>query len=57
MNSHRDELAGYDWSGATIRFQPDKPLPDALVQKFVRWRMAEIEATDATRRRQGASRS
>ena len=38
---HRRELANYDTSKGTIRFQPDKPLPAALVRKLVKARMRE----------------
>ncbi len=41
VKEHRDELAGYDTSKATIRFQADKPLPVALVRKLVKARIAE----------------
>jgi len=41
VQAHRDELASYDTSKGTIRFQPDKPLPAALVRKLVKARMAE----------------
>ncbi len=37
------ELKGYDVSGATIHFTPDKPLPAALVRKLVKERIAENE--------------
>src|SRR6267378_4449601 len=37
------ELKGYEVSGATIHFTPDKPLPAALVTKLVRERIAENE--------------
>ena len=37
----RNELEGYDTSKGTIRFQPDEPLPDALVRKLVKTRIAE----------------
>ena len=41
--AHEDELAGFDTSKGTIRFQPGKPLPAALVKKLVKERMMEIE--------------
>ncbi len=42
--AHRDELKNYDTSKGTIRFQPDKPLPAALVRKLVKARLAENSA-------------
>ena len=39
--AHRKELEDYDTSKGTIRFQPDNPLPAALVRKLVRARIAE----------------
>jgi uncharacterized protein YdhG (YjbR/CyaY superfamily) len=39
--SHKDELKDYDTSKGTIRFQPDHPLPAALVRKLVKARIAE----------------
>lgn len=41
IDAHRDELDGYDTSAGTIRFQPDRPLPAALVRKLVKARIAE----------------
>jgi uncharacterized protein YdhG (YjbR/CyaY superfamily) len=41
---HKEELTGYDVSKGTIRFQPGKPLPAALVKKLVKERMMAIEA-------------
>lgn len=35
----KDELAGYDISKGTIRFQPDEPLPASLVRKLVQARI------------------
>jgi len=37
------ELKGYDVSGATIHFTPDKPLPATLVTRLVKERIAENE--------------
>ena len=44
MEAHRDEFAAYDTSKGTVRFAPDAPLPDELVAKLVRARMAETDA-------------
>lgn len=41
VEAHKDELKDYDTSKGTIRFQPDKPLPVALVRKLIRARIAE----------------
>jgi uncharacterized protein YdhG (YjbR/CyaY superfamily) len=41
---HKDELAGYDTSTGTIRFQPEAPLPVALVRKLVKARIKENES-------------
>ena len=39
--SHRAALKGFDTSQGTIRFQPDKPMPLALIRTLVRARIAE----------------
>jgi uncharacterized protein YdhG (YjbR/CyaY superfamily) len=38
----KKELAEYDTSKGTIRFQANKPLPVALVRKLIKTRIAEI---------------
>jgi uncharacterized protein YdhG (YjbR/CyaY superfamily) len=39
--AYKDDLKDYDTSKGTIRFQPDHPLPTALVRKLVKARIAE----------------
>ena len=41
VEAHKKELEDYDTSKGTIRFQPDRPLPAALVRKLVKARIAE----------------
>jgi len=36
-----DELSGFDTSKGTIRFTPDKPLPEALVRRLVEMKVAQ----------------
>jgi uncharacterized protein YdhG (YjbR/CyaY superfamily) len=42
LTTFGEELSRYDTSKGTIRFQPDKPLPSALVRKLVKARMAKV---------------
>jgi uncharacterized protein YdhG (YjbR/CyaY superfamily) len=46
METHKDELQGFDTSNTVIRFTPNKPIPRRLVVKLVKARMAEIQAVD-----------
>ena len=41
LQAYKDDLKGFDTSKGTVRFQPSKPLPSALVRKLVRARMAK----------------
>jgi uncharacterized protein YdhG (YjbR/CyaY superfamily) len=41
VKTHQAELKDYETSKGTIRFQPDRPLPAALVRKLVKARLAE----------------
>lgn len=43
IDAHASDLQAYDLSKGTIRFHADKPLPDRLVTKLVKTRVAEIE--------------
>ncbi len=44
IDAHRDRLAGFDVAKGTIRFEPDRPLPDELVESIVRARIAQTDA-------------
>ena len=44
LGDFREELRGYDVSKGTVRFQPDAPLPAALVRRLVKARLAENAA-------------
>ncbi len=41
VQTHRAELKAYDTSKGTIRFPADSPLPNTLVRKLVKTRIAE----------------
>jgi uncharacterized protein YdhG (YjbR/CyaY superfamily) len=44
IEAFKNELKPYTISKGTIQFPIDKPLPDALVKKMVRARVAQIES-------------
>jgi uncharacterized protein YdhG (YjbR/CyaY superfamily) len=46
--AHQDQLKDYDTSKGTIRFQPDRPLPAALVRKLIKARIAGHEQHPGT---------
>ena len=39
-----DELADFNTSKGTIRFQPDKPIPDDLIRKIIDYRISENDS-------------
>ena len=47
IEAFKDELKGFQTSKGTIRFSVDKPLPNALLKKLVKTRIAENELRDA----------
>lgn len=58
INAHKEELKRYDTSKGTIRFPASKPLPAALVRKFVKARIQENKArAAASKSRGGGDRS
>ncbi len=46
LDHFEKELKGYRTSKGTIQFPPDKPLPDALIKKIVKPRVAENKEWD-----------
>jgi uncharacterized protein YdhG (YjbR/CyaY superfamily) len=44
IEEFKDELKGFTTSKGTIHFPTDKPLPNALVKKMVKARLAQIES-------------
>jgi uncharacterized protein YdhG (YjbR/CyaY superfamily) len=55
VEAHGDALKGYDTSKGTIRFQPEAPLPAALVRTLVKAQIAR-RARPAKRAASAASR-
>ena len=43
IDAVRDRLDGFDLAKGTIRFTPDRPVPDDVVADLVRHRMQEID--------------
>ena len=50
MQAFAEALSDFDTAKGTIHFQPDKPIPEELVRRLVRARIAENEAADVRRK-------
>ena len=50
IEAHKDELKNFQLSKGTIRFQPDKPIPAALIRTIVKERIAQNERRAKKRR-------
>jgi uncharacterized protein YdhG (YjbR/CyaY superfamily) len=40
----RDDLAGFSLSSGTIRFTLEKPVPDSVIEKLIRFKQREIDS-------------
>ena len=43
VQAYKDDLKGFEISKGTIRFQPDNPLPAAIVRRLVKARIAKAK--------------
>jgi uncharacterized protein YdhG (YjbR/CyaY superfamily) len=50
VDEFKSELGDYETSKGTIRFQPEHPLPAALVRKLIKARIARMAAPAAKKR-------
>jgi uncharacterized protein YdhG (YjbR/CyaY superfamily) len=51
LDSFKSELADYETSKGTIRFQPDHPLPAGLVKKLIKARITRTAKPSPRKRR------
>src|SRR5215467_13331735 len=51
LEPFKAELKDYETSKGTVRFQPDHPLPAALVRKMIKARIARVAARAAKKRK------
>jgi len=47
LDSFKEELKGFKYSGGTIHFAPEKPIPFSLVKKLVQQRIVQNESLAA----------
>jgi uncharacterized protein YdhG (YjbR/CyaY superfamily) len=43
IDAAREALAGFDLSKGTVRFTPEKPIPDSALDQLLRHRLRELE--------------
>jgi uncharacterized protein YdhG (YjbR/CyaY superfamily) len=43
IDAARESLAGFDLAKGTVRFTPDKPIPEGALEQLLRHRLREIE--------------
>jgi uncharacterized protein YdhG (YjbR/CyaY superfamily) len=43
IEATRTALAGFDLTKGTVRFTPDRPIPDSALEQLIRHRLGEIE--------------
>jgi uncharacterized protein YdhG (YjbR/CyaY superfamily) len=43
IDAARDSLVGFDLSKGTVRFTPEKPIPEAALEELLHHRLLEIE--------------
>jgi uncharacterized protein YdhG (YjbR/CyaY superfamily) len=47
LEAHADALKGYERTKGSLHFTPEAPLPEALVERLVRERLADLEGGGA----------
>jgi uncharacterized protein YdhG (YjbR/CyaY superfamily) len=50
LRAFAEDFAGFDVGNRVVRFAPNHPIPDELIRKVVRYRLAEIKQPERTTR-------
>lgn len=51
LEMFREALKGYKFSPSTVQFSPENPLPDELLERIIRQRVAENESRAAAKKK------